>query len=185
MMRWHSVRDRYRVRVNPLLAERRIEFVILLLGLLLILQLVYGGAYLALLSTPDVVLPAADSLQVSSSQPRKTITSQQSNEIRDRPLLWVARRPVVASSVSAAESPKPAEFKGFKLVGLFGTGDAVGVIASSKGKTQRLGIGGTLDEWTLKSVGVNEAVFSSGSRQETLVLQPASIIISADKAKKP
>jgi hypothetical protein len=170
--------------VNPLLAERRIEFVILLLGLLLILQLVYGGAYLALLSTPDVVLPAADSLQVSSSQPRKTITSQQSNEIRDRPLLWVARRPVVASSVSAAESPKPAEFKGFKLVGLFGTGDAVGVIASSKGKTQRLGIGGTLDEWTLKSVGVNEAVFSSGSRQETLVLQPASIT-STDKAKKP
>jgi hypothetical protein len=184
MMRWHSVRDRYRVRVNPLLAERRIEFVILLLGLLLILQLVYGGAYLALLSTPDVVLPAADSLQVSSSQPRKTITSQQSNEIRDRPLLWVARRPVVASSVSAAESPKPAEFKGFKLVGLFGTGDAVGVIASSKGKTQRLGIGGTLDEWTLKSVGVNEAVFSSGSRQETLVLQPASMT-STDKAKKP
>jgi hypothetical protein len=170
--------------VNPLLAERRIEFVILLLGLLLILQLVYGGAYLALLSTPDVVLPAADSLQVSSSQPRKTITSQQSNEIRDRPLLWVARRPVVASSVSAAESPKPAEFKGFKLVGLFGTGDAVGVIASSKGKTQRLGIGGTLDEWTLKSVGVNEAVFSSGSRQETLVLQPASMT-STDKAKKP
>ena len=184
MMRWHSVRDRYRVRVNPLLAERRIEFVILLLGLLLILQLVYGGAYLALLSTPDVVLPAADSLQVASSQPRKTITSQQSNEIRDRPLLWVARRPVVASSVSAAESPKPAEFKGFKLVGLFGTGDAVGVIASSKGKTQRLGIGGTLDEWTLKSVGVNEAVFSSGSRQETLVLQPASMT-STDKAKKP
>jgi hypothetical protein len=185
MMRWHSVRDRYRVRVNPLLAERRIEFVILLLGLLLILQLVYGGAYLALLSTPDVVLPAADSLQVASSQPRKTITSQQSNEIRDRPLLWVARRPVVASSVSAAESPKPAQFKGFKLVGLFGTGDSVGIIATSKGKTQRLGIGEILDEWTLESVGVNEAVFSSGSRQETLVLQPASIIISADKAKKP
>jgi hypothetical protein len=185
MMRWHSVRDRYRVRVNPLLAERRIEFVILLLGLLLILQLVYGGAYLALLSTPDVVLPAADSLQVASSQPRKTITSQQSNEIRDRPLLWAARRPFVASSVSAAESPKPAQFKGFKLVGLFGTGDSAGVIATSKGKTRRLGIGEILDEWTLESVGVNEAVFSSGSRQETLVLQPASIITSADKAKKP
>jgi len=48
-----------------------------------------------------------------------------------------------------------------------------------------LSIGATLDEWTLESVGVNEAVFSSGSRQETLVLQPASIITSADKAKKP
>ena len=71
------------------------------------------------------------------------------------------------------------------MVGLFGTGDSAGVIATSKGKTRRLGIGEILDEWTLESVGVNEAVFSSGSRQETLVLQPASIITSADKAKKP
>ena len=184
-MRWDSVRDRYRVGMNPLLAERRIELAALVLVLILVLQFMYGGIYLALLSTPDVVSPAADSLQVSGSQARKTITSQQSNEIRDRPLLWVARRPFVASSVSAAESPKPAQFKGFKLVGLFGTGDSVGVIASSKGQTQRLSIGATLDEWTLESVGVNEAVFSSGSRQETLVLQPASIITSADKAKKP
>ena len=183
-MRWHWVKGRYRVRVNPLLAERRIELVLLLLGLLLTLQLLYGGAYLSLLSTPDVVLPAADSLQVSDSQLRRTITPQQSSEIRDRPLLWADRRPAVASSVPVPKVAEPAQLKDFKLVGLFGTGDSVGIIATSKGKTRRLGVGEILDEWTLKSVGVNAAVFSSGSQEETLILQPASIT-PANKAKKP
>lgn len=176
MIGWHSVRDRYRVAVNPMLTERRIELAILLLLLLLILQLVYGGSRLALLSTPTVVLPAADSLRVSETQSQQTITMDQRNEIRDRPLLWAARRPFVAPvSVPVVKAPEPKPFKGFQLVGLFGNGDSVSVIVSLKGKTQRMRPGETFGEWKLKSVGANDAVFTSGSQEETLVLKVAPI----------
>jgi hypothetical protein len=175
-MGWPMVRDRYRVKVNPLLTERRIELAILLLFLLLILQLVYGASRLALLSTPKVVSPAADSLQVSEILSQQRITMEQRNEIRDRPLLWAARRPFVAPvSVPVVKAPEPKPFKGFQLVGLFGHGESAGVIVSLKGKTQRMRPGETLGEWKLKSVGANDAVFTSGSQEETLVLKVAPI----------
>ena len=175
-MGWLSVRDRYRVKVNPLLTERRIELAILLLFLLLILQLVYGASRLALLSTPTVVLPAADSLQVSERLSQQRITADQRNEIRDRPLLWVARRPFVPPvTVPVVKAPESKPFEGFQLVGLFGTGDSASIIVSLKGKAQRMRPGETLGEWKLKSVGANDAVFSSGSQEETLVLKVAPI----------
>ena len=186
-MGWHSVRDRYRVTVNPLLTERRIELAILVLVLLLTLQLLYGGSRLARLSMPKVVLPAADSLRVSHTQSQHKITMEQRNEIRDRPLLWAARRPFVAplpAEAPVVKSAEPSPFKGFKLIGLFGTGDAAGIIVSLKGKVQRLRREEELGGWKLESVGVNEAVFSSGSQQNTLILQPASMA-SADKAINP
>ena len=102
----------------------------------------------------------------------------QSNEIRDRPLLWAARRPFVAPvSVPVVKAPEPKPFKGFQLVGLFGNGDSVGVIVSLKGKTQRMRPGETFGEWKLKSVGANDAVFSSGSQEETLVLKALASIV--------
>ena len=175
-MGWPMVRDRYRVKVNPLLTERRIELAILLLFLLLILQLVYGASRLALLSTPKVVSPAADSLQVSEILSQQRITMDQRNEIRDRPLLWAARRPFVAPVfVPVVKAPERKPFKGFQLVGLFGNGDSVGVIVSLKDKTQRMRPGETFGEWKLKSVGANDAVFISGSQEETLVLKVAPI----------
>ena len=176
MMGWPMVRDRYRVKVNPLLTERRIELAILLLFLLLILQLIYGASRLALLSTPKVVSPAADSLQVSEILSQQRITMDQRNEIRDRPLLWAARRPFVAPvSVPVVKAPESKPFKGFQLVGLFDNGDSVGAIVSLKDKTQRMRPGETFGEWKLKSVGANDAVFTSGSQEETLVLKVAPI----------
>ena len=50
----------------------------------------------------------------------------------------------------------------------------VGTIVSLKGKAQRLRLGEKLGDWKLESVGINEAVFSSGSQQQTLVLKPCS-----------
>ena len=185
MTGWHSVRDRYRVAVNPMLTERRIELAILVLLLVLILQLVYGGSRLALLSAPTVILPAADSLRVSETLSQQTITMDQRNEIRDRPLLWAARRPFVAPvAVPVVKATKPKPFEGFQLVGLFGTGDSVSVIVSLKGKTQRMRLGESFDEWKLTSVGANDAVFTSGSQEETLVLKVAPIAPPAQGKKK-
>jgi hypothetical protein len=159
--------------VDPLLTERRIELAILVLILLLVLQLVYGAARLALLSKPEAVLPAADSLQVTASFVRNTLTAEQAREIVSRPLLWPERKPVAeVVKVPDTAAPKKEEFKGFKLIGLFGAGDSIGIIVRAKDKTQRLHVGEELNGWKLTSVGVRQAVFSAGSKQETLTLQP-------------
>ncbi len=64
-MNWlRQLSGRYRVGDDPLRTLRRIELVALLLGLLLCLQLAWGGLRLLALAAPGPVAPAADSLQV-------------------------------------------------------------------------------------------------------------------------
>ena len=169
---WNLIRDRYRVAVDPLLTERNFELAILFLILLLVLQLVYGASRLTLLSAPEAVLPAEDSLQVQESYQRHTITEEQSAEIQNRPLFWPERRPVADVVKEPESTEEKQEFKGFKLIGLFGVGESIGIIVQAEGKTVRLRPGEELDGWTLDSVGGRQAEFSSGARKETLILKP-------------
>jgi len=166
---------RYREAANPLHTERRIELLVLSLFLLLILQLAYGAFRLAVLSTPEAVLPAADSLQVLTSLSLDTVTSEQSSEIRDRPLLWPDRRPIAGIALETAPSEVNAEelkeLQDIELRGVFGSGDAAGIIVLVKNNPRRIRLAEEVDGWKLESVGVNEAVFAAGSRRAKLVLQ--------------
>ena len=167
---------RYREAANPLRLERRFELALLLLALLLILQVLYGFIRLALLSTPAALEPAADSIKVIAPLGTDTVSAAQSNEIRNRPLLWPGRRPVEGVvEVTASKSEKQQNFKEIKLVGVFGAGDSAGIIAQIKKKTQRIRLGEELAGWTLESVGKKEAVFTAGSRREKVILRPGSI----------
>jgi len=139
------------------------------------MQLVYGVCRLALLSAPSAVVPTADSLQVMSPLVVATLTAEQSNEIRQRPVFWAERRPVEAVvEIPEASKEQQTKLKDVKLLGVFGEGDSVGIIAQIKQKTQRIHSGETISGWTLASVGTNEAVFTSGKLQETLILLPGS-----------
>ncbi|HEY6131700.1 MAG TPA: hypothetical protein VIV27_06750 [Halioglobus sp.] len=167
-----SVRDRYRVAVDPLRTERRIELAVLLAALLFFLQLGYGAFRLAIMSTPDPVLPTADSLQVQRPLSLSTITDEQSNDIRNRPLLWPARRPLeTVGSESVGENVQEQEFKDIKLLGVFGSGASVGIIARVNNNIRRLHLGEDVGGWKLKSVRGSDVVFTAGSRQAKLVLQ--------------
>lgn len=182
-MNW--IGERYRASGDPERTERRVELILVLLGLLLILQLVYGASRLAMISIPEPVAPTKDSLQVRNLLGQTTITPEQGNAIRSRPLLWPSRRPVAAAPVvvdEAANARKQA-LRDIKLLGVFGTGDTAGVIVRVKDKTLRVGLGEDVAGWTLASVGKTGAVFSMGSRQETLKLLPEQIG-KADKQKK-
>jgi hypothetical protein len=185
-MSWlRALGERYRASADPILTERRIELVVVLLALLLILQLVFGASRLAMISTPEAVVPTADALQVLHSLGQNTVTAQQSNEIRSRPLLWPGRRSVAPAvgNVAGPALVKQQELHDIKLLGVFGTGDTIGIIARVKDKTQRIHPGEEVAGWTLKSVGKAEAVFAAGSRQETIILLPEQID-RADKVKK-
>jgi hypothetical protein len=173
-MSWlHVLRDRYRVATDPLRTERRIELAAVLLLLLLVLQLVYGATRLAIVSAPEAVLPAADSLEVMASLGLETIDDEQSDEIRERPLFWPSRRPVeVVVERPRSKKPKEQELKDVKLVGVFGTGNSVGIIALVEGRIERVRVGEEIDGWKLKTVNQNEAEFRAGSRKAKLSLLP-------------
>lgn len=170
-----AVRDRYRVAANPLRTERRVELVALLLALLLCLQIAYSASHLALMSIPEAVVPAADALQVKTALSLDAIGAEQSNEVRNRPLFWESRQPVSAPvAPDAPEVPAP-EIKGIKLVGVFGGGDAAGIIVLMNGKKRRVRLGEEVKGWTLQSVDTNAAVLTAGARQESLVLQTGRV----------
>ena len=114
-------------------------------------------------------------LQVIPSLGLNAVTAAQSNEIRNRPVLWPDRQPIEAVAEIAAETNgKPREFKDIKLVGVFGAGDSAGIIVRVKDKVRRIQLEEELAGWRLESVGENKAVFTAGSRQEQLILLPES-----------
>lgn len=171
-----AFKGRYRVGVDPLRTERRIEMVVIFLLLLLLLQLAYGASRLAISSTPAPILPATDSLKVMSSIPLDRVTARQRSEIRSRPLFWTGRRPAEgaanAAELQQLKELKEHTFKGIRLLGVFGVGESVGIIAQVKGKSRRVLLGEKVDGWTLEAVEGNDAVFVVGSRREKVTLRP-------------
>lgn len=187
-MSWlHSIGRRYRVSEDPLRTLRRIELVALLLAGLLCLQLIYGAITLAGTTAPDAVNPAADSLQVPAVIGPAIVDPAERNEIISRPLFWSGRQ---ASSVEGngggGEPPREAEkLQGVKLVGVFGSGERLGIIALVKDQKRRILVGESLDGWTLETIASDEIVLTNGGRSETLKLQRGEVSKAAPAAKAP
>jgi hypothetical protein len=177
-----AIGERYRASADPIRAERRVELVVVVLALFLLLQLVHGFSRLAIISTPEAVAPTADSLRVIASLGQDTVAPEQNDEIRSRPLLWPGRRPATPTTVDAAAPAraKQQELNEIKLLGVFGAGETIGIIARVKDRTQRIRLGEEVAGWKLKSVEESGAVFAAGSRQKTIMLLPEP----TDKAVK-
>jgi len=177
---------RYRVGDDPLRTLRRIELVALLLGLLLCLQLAWGGLRLLTLAAPGPVAPAADSLQVPAVVGPALVAAAGRNEIISRPLFWSSRRPVDTVAALADPGSKagslPGELSGVKLLGVFGSGKQAGVIALVQDQKRRILLGDTVEGWTLESITPHTLVVSNGERSETLALQQGTVTARPPRA---
>ncbi len=180
------LRERYGVTTQPLRTERRVEAALLLLLLLLIMQLAWGVATLRQQLHPEAIEPASDTVQLMVSPEREAVTSAQSNDIRNRPLLWLSRRPEV-EVVEVVKPKKPEEKQGttdldkMKVVGLFGAGESAGMIVRLEGEPHRLRLGEQLAGWTLESVTEKDVVLQNGARRETLALE--RLVVPSANAK--
>ncbi len=175
-MNWlRRLSGRYRVGDDPLRTLRRIELVALLLGLLLCLQLAWGGLRLLRLAAPGPVAPAADSLQVPAVVGPALVAAAGRNEIISRPLFWNGRRPVDKVATLADPESQPGELQGVKLLGLFGSGKQAGVIALVQNQKRRILLGDTVEGWTIESITPHTLVVSNGERSETLALQQGAV----------
>ncbi len=172
---------RYQGLSDPIRTERRVELIVLVLLALLLLQFGWGSYRALFPPIPDPVRPMRDSLQVANVQGLSVVSPEQRAQIRQRPLFWASRAPVVLEPVKPGPDPKeantakPGKIENVKLAGVFGGGDTGGVIVISKGKKRRLAVGEELDGWKLQSVEAFSADFSSGDQQATLALSIVEI----------
>tara|TARA_R110001599_G_scaffold145321_1_gene327635 strand:- start:92849 stop:93559 length:711 start_codon:yes stop_codon:yes gene_type:complete len=181
-----SIGQRYRVSEDPLRTLRRIELVALLLVVLLCLQLIFGAIILAATTGPDAVSPAADSLQVPPVIGPAVVDPDERNEIISRPLFWSGRQPSSAEGSGGEKPPREAEkLQGVKLVGVFGSGERLGIIALVKDQKRRILVGESLDGWTLETIASDEIVLTNGERSETLKLQRGEVSKAAPAVKAP
>ena len=178
---------RYQVQQNPLKTERRIELAVLVLLVLLLTSAVLGGFRLVASNEPASVFPSADSLAVQALQLDTGLTAEQAAEILNRPLFWQSRRPLVPPpKVVAKPKPKAAKkLDGVTLLGVYGAGDGLGLIATVDGVFSRINKGQSVKGWKFSGYEEGAAVFVSGGKKSVLPLEltaPSVKIVSVPKA---
>lgn len=182
--------SRYAVAGNPLMTERRIELLVLLLALLFVIQLLYGFVRLQFLSEPEPIVPSSESLEFTGMVSVTVVDAQQALEIVSRPLFWPSRRPILtpddAGNIAQEEAAQAGELAKIKVLGIFGGGQSAGVIALVKDKKRRILLNDEAMGWTLQSVEPGRAVFTNNGKTQELQLQMASVSGSneSEKTKK-
>lgn len=182
---------RYQVQQNPLKTERRIELVVLALLALLLVSLVFGGLRLVASSGLDPVFPSADSLAVQTLQLGEGLTDEQAAEILNRPLFWQSRRPLVPPpKVTAKPKAKaPKKLEGIALLGVYGAGDGLGLIATVDGAFTRINKGQSVKGWQFSAYEDGAAVFVNGGRSTQLPLEltapSVKVVTASPSVSKP
>ena len=188
MMSFTSVINRYRVSEDPLLSERRVELLALVLTVLLVLMLLFGVSRLLISAHPQPKLPAADSLVANELLSLGVVSPQQSTAVKARPVFWPSRRPVdapVEVVVEAKPKVKKSELDKVKLLGIFGVGDSAGIIALVKGAKQRILLGDKVVGWTLESIDRDQAVFTESGQSQHLTLERRAIAAKEPSSPAP
>lgn len=181
---------RYRVGAEPLRSERRVELAFVLAVLLLLLTLAYQGLRLALADEVTPVAPAPDSVRVTTLARPAVPVPKARDELRARPLFWPERAPREAEEppppVATVEKEKPApKMKNVVVSGIYGSGQAGGVILSVKQKQQRVAVGEEVAGWRLSEVSAGKALFVSGGAKDQRELVPRIVEAPAGAAAAP
>jgi hypothetical protein len=177
---------RYQVQQNPLKTERRIELAAIFLLFFLLAITVVGGLGLVSGQGPEPVLPSADSLAAKELRLDSGLTAEQAGEILKRPLFWQSRRPLVPPPkvVKKAKSKAPEKLKGVVLMGVYGAGDGLGLIATIDGAFSRINKGQSVKGWQFDAYEDGAAVFVSGGKRSVLPLEltaPSVKVVSVPK----
>ncbi len=177
---------RYQVQQNPLKTERRIELAAIFLLFLLMAIMLAGGVGLVSSQGPEPVLPSADSLAAQELKLDSGLTAEQAAEILSRPLFWQSRRPLIPPPkvVAKPKAKAPEKLKGVVLMGVYGAGDGLGLIATIDGAFSRINKGQSVKGWQFDAYEDGAAVFVSGGKRSVLPLEltaPSVKVVSVAK----
>ena len=177
---------RYQVQQNPLKTERRIELAAIFLLFLLLAIMLTGGLGLVSSQGPEPVLPSADSLAAQELKLDSGLTAEQAAEILSRPLFWQSRRPLIPPPkvVAKPKAKAPKKLKGVVLMGVYGAGEGLGLIATIDGAFSRINKGQSVKGWQFDAYEDGAAVFVSGGKRSVLPLEltaPSVKVVSVAK----
>ena len=177
---------RYQVQQNPLKTERRIELAAIFLLFLLLASMLAGGVGLVASQGPEPVLPSADSLAAQELKLDSGLTAEQAAEILSRPLFWQSRRPLIPPPkvVAKPKAKAPKKLKGVVLMGVYGAGEGLGLIATIDGAFSRINKGQSVKGWLFDAYEDGAAVFISGGKRSVLPLEltaPSVKVVSVAK----
>ena len=110
------------------------------------------------------------------------MSATQAGEILARPLFWEGRRPLQPIEVVAVDKEVAAsagKLKGVTLLGVFGGGEAGGIIVKVKDKRRRVMVGEEINGWELDDVQPTEVFFSADGETRTLQLRAVTIFAAS------
>lgn len=159
--------------------ELQLRKIALGLTAVILLQLVWSGARLLLLTDPEPVLPAAASLQVDDLNFGAALDEDLSQDIVSRPIFWQGRAAYTAAAESGdsgkQEKPRNSDINGVTLLGVYSVGDVPGVIVSYKEERHRLQPDESIAGWKFTSLNGNAAIFTYDSDIRELSLEHALV----------
>jgi hypothetical protein len=154
--------------------------VVLGLSLVLLLQLIYSGVSLAMLSEPEAVAPIFGGTEDMQLAAVERVTEVQRDEMSARPLFSVTRQPP-ATQASEATAKGRRQLRDVELLGVFGSGGTAGVIALVEDRQQRILLGEDVQGWTLEAVHPDRVEFARQGRQATVPLRQRQIKASSPR----
>jgi hypothetical protein len=167
--------------------ELQLRKIALALTAVILLQLVWSGARLLLLSDPEPILPAEASLQVEEIRYVAALGEEQSQDIVSRPVFWQGRQaytpPADGDIGEQKKAPRNSEIDGVALRGVYAAGSKSGVIVSYKDERRRLQPEQAIAGWTFAALNGTGAVFTYGDESKELPLEHA-VSVPAPKEKR-
>ncbi|WP_409524920.1 hypothetical protein [Nitrincola sp. MINF-07-Sa-05] len=148
---------------------RSISMIAVVLTTVFVALFAWGWLKVKLMSDPEPWLPAPESLSaVVVTMPQAGGVSDE--VVLDRPLFWAGRRPYIEPEASVAVTEEPSKGNDIldktRLLGAYMAPGAAGVILDVDGSRERLLMGETLGEWTLRYMSSMGAVFGKGEEQD-------------------
>lgn len=167
--------------------ELQLRKIALAVTAVVVLQLVWSGARLLLVSDPEPILPAEASLQVEEIRHVAALAEEQSQDFVSRPVFWQGRQaytPHADGDTGKREKPpRNSEIDGVALRGVYAAGSKSGVIVSYKDERHRLQQEQSIAGWTFATLNGTGAIFTHGAESKELPLEHA-ISVPAPKEKR-
>jgi len=170
--------------------ESQLRKVALVLSALVLLQLIWGGMRVLLISDPEPTLPAQASLQVEELRQSARLSEELSRSLAARPLFWQGREMFVPDLGSPKNkgperAPRNSNIDDVALQGTYSAGEKSGVIITYKDERRRLQPDEVVAGWTFTVLNEEGAIFASGEETKVLALKHAESIPRPKKARKP
>lgn len=172
--------------------ELQLRKIALGLTAVVLLQIVWSGARLLLVSDLEPILPAESSLQLDDIRYGAGLSEELSQDIVSRPVFWQGRQaytPVSGDTGKLEKPPRNSDIDGVALQGVYSAGAKSGVIVSYKDERHRLRLDESIAGWTFSTLSGNGAIFTYGSERKELPLEHAlpapAQKVKSQKSPKP